>query len=76
MPTDIAKRASVLALLSTGETNPSLLGIPKNTIRDIHSRAIQRDFDPDRRPLEICDAIVADAPRSGRPEKQTPETQD
>lgn len=79
MPTDIATRASILTLLSMGKTNAevsSLLTVPKNTIRDILSRAIQRGFDPNLRPLEICDAYLVDAPRSGRPKKQTPETQD
>jgi transposase len=79
MPTDIATRASVLTLLSMGKTNAevsSLLTVPKSTIRDILSRAIQRGFDPNVRPLEICDAYLTDAPRSGRPKKQTPETQD
>lgn len=44
MPTDIATRASILTLLSMGKTNAeisSLLTIPKNTIHDIISRAMQ-----------------------------------
>ncbi|KAJ5214976.1 hypothetical protein N7468_010655 [Penicillium chermesinum] len=79
MPTDIATRAAVLALIAIGRPHAeisSILAVPKSTIRDIHSRAIQRGFDHNTRPLKICDAYVVNAPRSGRPKKQRAESQD
>lgn len=79
MPTNIAQRASVLTLLWQGKSTAEIsgmLGIPKSTIRDIHARAIQRGFEASSYPLIINDEYIVDAPRSGRPKKQIPETQD
>lgn len=79
MHNDIATRASVLTLISVGKPASEIseiLSIPRTTIRRIYSRATERGFDPNLRPLKICDTYVADAPRSGRPKKQTPETEE
>lgn len=66
-------------MLSTGHTAlevSELLRIPVHTVRSIFSRAIKRGFEPNNRPLEILDDFVTDAPRSGRPRKQTEEVQE
>lgn len=79
MPTDIATRALIIGLKSSGKTSTEvseLTRISVRTINDIYARAIKRGFDPNLRPLEICDAYLADAPRSGRPKKQTTEARD
>ncbi|KAJ5894121.1 hypothetical protein N7495_005812 [Penicillium taxi] len=47
--------------------------ISTQTIKSIWNKAIERGFDPLQRPLLVIDAYVADANRSGRPKKQTPE---
>ncbi|KAK7190291.1 hypothetical protein PSPO01_04012 [Paraphaeosphaeria sporulosa] len=44
--------------------------IPIRSIRSIYSRAIERGFDPDERPLQVQNSYLEDAPRSGRPTKQ------
>ncbi|KAF2189324.1 hypothetical protein K469DRAFT_63154 [Zopfia rhizophila CBS 207.26] len=74
--TDIATRALVVALKSPfgGKTTPEIVektGLSKRTINDIYARAIQRGFDPNHIPLVIKDEYLQDAPRSGRPTKQT-----
>jgi hypothetical protein len=48
-------------------------GIPTETVKAIYNRAIERGFDPSKRPFTLIDAYVADASRSGRPKKQTSE---
>ncbi|KAJ5777758.1 hypothetical protein N7520_001004 [Penicillium odoratum] len=78
MPTDIATRAYVVALKANGKTTAEVsepTNISIRTINYIYARACERGFDPNLRPAAICDAYVADAPRSGRPTKQTPETE-
>ncbi|CCE34074.1 uncharacterized protein CPUR_08005 [Claviceps purpurea 20.1] len=75
-PHDIATRASVVTLkaidLTTTEV-ASLTGVPTRTVNKIFANAIERGFDPQRRPLTIRNYHVEEAPRSGRPTKQTPE---
>jgi transposase len=79
MHTDVATRAFVVGLKSTGKTTnevADLTGLQPRTINRIYGRAIERGFDPNQRPLAIRDDYLVDASRSGRPKKQTPETQD
>jgi hypothetical protein len=79
MHTDIATRAFVVGLKSTGKTTnevADLTGLQARTINRIYGRAIERGFDPNQRPLAIRDDYVVDASRSGRPTKQKPETED
>ncbi|KAG6112225.1 hypothetical protein E4U14_002133 [Claviceps sp. LM454 group G7] len=75
-PHDIATRASVVTLkaicLPTTEV-ASLTGIPTRTVNKIFANAIERGFDPQRRPVIVKNCYVEEAPRSGRPTKQTPE---
>jgi transposase len=74
--TDIATRALVVTLKSplggrsTNEVSEKT-GLSKRTINDIYARAIQRGFDPNLLPLIIKDEYLKDAPRSGRPAKQS-----
>ncbi|KAJ5211837.1 uncharacterized protein N7498_003483 [Penicillium cinerascens] len=73
---DIAMRAVVITMKALGIpplTISAMTGIPTRTINTIWDRAIERGFNPRQQPLIVTDAYVADAPRSGRPKKQTPE---
>ncbi|KAI1676220.1 hypothetical protein KJE20_14198 [Pyrenophora tritici-repentis] len=73
-PHDIATRALVVAFKATGKPNEEityLTGIQKRTINDIFARAVKRGFDPCQRPIEIRNEYLEDAPRSGRPSKQS-----
>ena len=77
--TDIATRALVVTLKSPigGKTTAEIAektGLKVRTINDIYARAIQRGFEPNHLPLVIRDEWLEDAPRSGRPLKQTEET--
>jgi transposase len=79
MPTSMGTRATVLALRSTGKTTAEVAGLLElsdRTVNDIYARAIKRGFDPVKRPIQIDDVFIADAPRSGRPKKQSPELQE
>ena len=72
--TDIATRAMIVSLKASNKTTAevvALTGVPKNTINDIYSRVIKRGFEPSVRPIILTDTLLADAPRSGRPSKQT-----
>jgi transposase len=79
--TDVATRAFVVALkspvggLSSAEVSEKT-GLTISTINRIYGRAIERGFDPNLRPLLIKDEWLQDAPRSGRPSKQTPDTKE
>lgn len=78
MHTEISTRALIIGLKSTGKTTvevAELTNIPARTINAIYARAISRGFDTNRRPLEIHDTYLADAPRSGRPSKQKTDIQ-
>jgi transposase len=76
--TDIATRALIVGLKSAacGKTTAevhAITGVPKRTIQDIFARAVQRGFDPNLTPVAIHDEYLEDAPRLGRPKKQTEE---
>jgi transposase len=77
--TDIATRALVVTLkspiggLTTAEISEET-GISPRQVNRIYARAIERGFDPNHRPFTLKDEWLEDAPRSGRPSKQTPET--
>lgn len=76
---DIATRALIITLKSPygGKTSVEIAektGISVRQINRTYARAIERGFDPNRLPLVIKDAWLQDAPRSGRPTKQTEST--
>ncbi|KAJ4155561.1 hypothetical protein LMH87_000800 [Akanthomyces muscarius] len=78
---DIATRALVVTLKApcSGKTSTEvagLAGISSRQVDRIYARAIKRGFDPNLRPIIIKDAYLEDAPRSGRPSKQTAENQE
>lgn len=78
MHTELSTRALIVGLKSAGKTSvevAELTSIPVRTVNDIFARAIKRGFDPNRRPLQLQDVYLADAPRSGRPRKQTTDVQ-
>ncbi|KAF2474662.1 uncharacterized protein BDR25DRAFT_254994, partial [Lindgomyces ingoldianus] len=63
---------------SVGKTTQqvvSITGLPKRTVDSIYGRAVKRGFNPNAVPLAIEDKYLEDAPRSGRPNKQTSEVQ-
>ncbi|RYC54361.1 hypothetical protein CHU98_g11851 [Xylaria longipes] len=75
-PYEPATRAQALALKISGHLNKEIqriTGITISSINRILSRAIERGLDLNK-PV-ILDIHVADAPRSGRPSKQTEEVQ-
>lgn len=73
---DIATRALVVTLKSVaGKSNSEvcyLTGLPESTVRSIYAKAIKRGFEYNAsQPITICNAHLEDAPRSGRPTKET-----
>lgn len=75
---DIAKRAMVVTCKATGirsTTISELSGLSKRTVDRIYERALSNGFDPAARPWNISEAMLADAPRSGRPLKRTEDVQ-
>ncbi|CRL24725.1 Transposase, Tc1-like [Penicillium camemberti] len=75
---DIAKRAMVVTCKATGlstTTISELSGLSKRTINRIYERALANGFDPNARPWNISEAMLADAPRPGRPLKRTEDVQ-
>lgn len=80
--TDIAMRALVVTLKSPaggGKTTAEIHGItglPIRTINSIYAKAIKRGFEPNEVPLHLINEYLEDAPRSGRPTKQTAEAKD
>ena len=75
-PIDSHTRAIVVFLKSPfgGKTTPEIaiqLDISPRTINDIYARAVKRGFDPNHKPFVLKPEYVQDAPRSGRPSKQT-----
>ncbi|KAK4869163.1 hypothetical protein LT330_006163 [Penicillium expansum] len=75
---DIAKRAIVVSCKATGlstTTISELSGLSTRTVNRIYERALANGFDPNSRPWNISDDMLADAPRSGRPTKQTTDVQ-
>ena len=80
MPTSrqhsVSTRSAVLVLKSSivgwsGTQIEDMLGVNRSTVNRIFKRAIKRGFDPNSRPLVLKDEFVVDAPRSGRPTKQS-----
>ena len=78
--TDIATRATIVALKAiAGKTSTDiacLLGLSARGVNKIYAKAIERGFDPNVLPIVIKDEYLADAPRSGRPTKQTEDVKD
>ncbi len=77
--TDIATRAIVIALRSPlgGNTSAEVAaktGLSVRQVNRIYARAIERGFEPNQSPMVLRDEWLEDAPRSGRPTKQTPDT--
>jgi transposase len=75
-PIDSHTRAIIVFLKSPfgGKTTPEIAGqleISPRTVNSIYARAIQRGFDPNYKPFTLKPEHVQDAPRSGRPSKQT-----
>jgi transposase len=58
--------------MSTADIH-ALTGVSERTINRIYARAITRGFEPAARPLILCNSHLEDAPRSGRPRKDTEE---
>jgi transposase len=76
---DPCTRAVVVYLKSLfrGKTTAEIasqLELTPQTINDIYARAIKRGFDPNQKPFIMKSKYVQDAPRSGRPTKQTEPT--
>jgi hypothetical protein len=74
--TDIATRALVVALKApcTGKSTNEVVevtGLSTRQVNRIYSRAIERGFEPNSLPLILRNEHLEDAPRSGRPSKQT-----
>ncbi|KAI1667011.1 HTH-23 multi-domain protein [Pyrenophora tritici-repentis] len=53
-----------------------LTGVHPRTVNRIYSRAIAAGFEPNVLPLKILPHHVQDAPRSGRPTRQTEEVKE
>jgi hypothetical protein len=73
---DTRRRTIVLTYKAIGMGNvetSALSGLPARTVLNINKRALANGFDPNARPLNISDDVLVDAPRSGRPKKQTKE---
>ncbi|KAG6221158.1 hypothetical protein E4U26_006148 [Claviceps purpurea] len=76
---DIATRTSVLTLKAYGISTKevaSITGISVRTVNKIFANAVSRGFNPEDRPMKINNRFVEDAPKSGRPKKQTPEVKE
>ena len=76
--TEISMRALIVTLKSpvVGLSSADIFaktGVSISSINRIYAKAIERGFDPNIRPFVIKDKWVQDAPRSGRPQKQTSE---
>ena len=74
--TDPYTRTLIVALKSpsVGKSTSQiseLTGVHPRTVNRIYSRAIEAGFEPNVLPLKILPEHVQDAPRSGRPSKQT-----
>ncbi|KAK0724053.1 hypothetical protein B0H67DRAFT_99132 [Lasiosphaeris hirsuta] len=77
--TDIATRALIVTLKSplVGMKTAEVVektGCSARQVQRIYARAIERGFDPNETPFVLKNEWLEDAPRSGRPSKQTPET--
>lgn len=71
MPTtDVPTRALVVGLKSIGKTYleiSELTGLATSTAKKIYLRAVDRGFDPAKRPLDISEAYLADSSRTLTP---------
>ena len=70
---DTATRAQALSLKLFGASNDEIrriTGIAPTTLNGIYDRAIERGFNPSES-SKILDKHVEDAPKSGRPAKQS-----
>ncbi|CAG8909873.1 unnamed protein product [Penicillium egyptiacum] len=75
---DVSKRTIVVTYKATGlstTTISAISGLPRRTIDRIYERALKNGFDPNSLPWNPSDAMLADAPRSGRPTKQMSQVQ-
>ncbi|KAL2262698.1 hypothetical protein VTK26DRAFT_405 [Humicola hyalothermophila] len=76
---DIATRAQALTLKlllhADNATVERLTGLKSRTVNSIVDKALERGFDPETSPI-ILDKYVNDAPKSGRPSKQTDEVKE
>jgi transposase len=75
----IATRAQAVAYKAAGLPDQQihiLTGLSARTVRSMYQKAISRGFDPQIRPCKVLDEHVKDAPRSGRPTKQTQEAKE
>lgn len=79
MSSDITTRAQVVTLKSfTTKTTREIAvitGLSVATVNRVYAQAIQRGYDHHADPM-IRDVFVQDAPRSGRPSKQTETTKE
>jgi transposase len=80
--TDLATRALIVSLKAGLIDKPTptreiyaLTGVSERVINLIYARAIARGFDPACRPTVLENKHLEDAPRSGRPRKDTQEVQ-
>jgi hypothetical protein len=78
---DIATRALIVTLKSPygGKTSVEIAektGISIRQINRTYARAIERGFDPNHIPFTLRDEWLEDAPRAGRPTKQTEDTKE
>ncbi|KAJ5970784.1 uncharacterized protein N7479_000702 [Penicillium vulpinum] len=65
----IAMGAVAVTMRATGASADNILeviGISERAVDKIYKRALRRGFDPDSYPLDISEAMVVDAHRSGR----------
>ncbi|CAE7020995.1 hypothetical protein PTT_10966 [Pyrenophora teres f. teres 0-1] len=79
--TDSYTRTLIIALKSppVGKSTSQiseLTGVNPRTVDRVYSRAIAAGFEPNVLPLKILPHHVEDAPRSGRPAKQTEEVKE
>ncbi|KAK4127523.1 hypothetical protein N657DRAFT_533308, partial [Parathielavia appendiculata] len=72
---DIATRAQALTLKLIVQLDnkdiEAITGLKARTINSIADRALERGFDPKGCPPVILDEHVRDAPKTGRPSKQS-----
>ncbi|KAJ5188429.1 hypothetical protein N7491_004754 [Penicillium cf. griseofulvum] len=70
---NIAVRSFAIHAKSIGistDTISESSGLSKRTINRIYERALEKGFEPGA-PWNVTEDMVADAPRSGRPKKQS-----
>lgn len=72
MPADTATRGLIIGLKAMGKSYGEIAErteLPRSTIQKIYETAVKRGFDPQKQPLEICDAHVAVTTRIRGPKK-------